>query len=85
MVSMVYHEFKLDMSFDGGYRDYMAVVTMVCHEFKLDMSFVKGCRGYVAVLSAVIPFLDDANMFDAIEWRVVLMTHDLQIPTGLCR
>lgn len=45
MVSVVCHKFMLNMSFDGGYRDYMTVVTMVHYEFKLDMSFGGGSRG----------------------------------------
>lgn len=55
MESMVCHEFMLNMSFGGGYRDYMVVVIMVHYEFKQDMSFVRVCRSYVAVVSAVNP------------------------------
>lgn len=50
---MVYYEFKLDTSFVGGYRGYVAIVSEVY--FKLGMSFVRGCSGYVAVVSAVNP------------------------------
>lgn len=64
---MVCHEFMLNMSFGGGYRGYMAVVTMIRYVFKLDMSFGGGCRGYVAVVSAINPLLDDATMFNAVE------------------
>lgn len=67
-MAVVCHEFMLKMSFDGGYKDYMVVVTMVHYAFKLDMSFGGVCRGYVVVVSAVNPFLDNANMFNAVEW-----------------
>lgn len=39
---MVYCEFKIDISFDGKYRDYMAIVAMVYYEFKLGINFDAG-------------------------------------------
>lgn len=53
VISMVCHEFRLNMGFHGGYRGYMTALIVVYYEFKPDMSFGGGYRGYMVVIYEV--------------------------------
>lgn len=54
------------MSFSGGYRGYVVVISAVYYEIKLDISFGRRCRGYVAVVSAIKPLW--VMPINRIEW-----------------